>query len=221
MFQVRSLGEWLLGSRAFVGLWLMSLAYLLLDFFPQVESVEAIFTTSSFWLLWLVFGFLNSIAFGILSSSSSGHVQSLIREPILATAAVELLSTIGVYSLLQSFNIQLGGQKVVDLERLISGFRAGALRACVARKTTLERESLGLVAEKLREIYKKDLKGLREDYAQIMSLARLKTDRIRIDLNTLDSSDGLERETVLTGLIMRMVLTDAKGARRLLIKRRD
>jgi hypothetical protein len=71
----------------------------------------------------------------------------------------------------------------------------------------------------LREIYKKDEQALTEDYAQMMSLARLKPDRIRTDLSAYSESTGFERETLLTELVMRMALTDNKGAWRLLIRR--
>jgi hypothetical protein len=107
--------DWLIAVRPYLGLWAMSLAYLVFDFFPQVSSLQAILSTAAFWILWIVFGFLNSIAFSLLYSSSLSHVKALVQAPNLATATVQLLSTVGVYSVLQSFTLQFAGQKVVDI----------------------------------------------------------------------------------------------------------
>ena len=120
-------------------------------------------TTPAFWILWLVFSFLNSLAFSLLSSTSVEHIKAAIHSPLLGVAAVQLLSTIGVYSILQSFTLQFAGQKVVDVEQLVSRFRGEALKAAAVRRTELKREQARSIAEGLRDLYKADPQALTED----------------------------------------------------------
>ncbi len=198
----------------------MSLVYLVFDFYPQVSSLQAILTTPAFWILALVFGFLNSIAFSLLYASSLDHVRALVHAPHLAVATVQLLSTIGVYSVLQSFTLQFAGQKVIDVEQLVARFRAAALKDAALRRALLKRKAARWVAGELRPIYKADPEALTEDYLQIMNLAGLKMDRIRNQLHAYSISEGLERESILTELVMRMALTDRESARSALAERR-
>jgi hypothetical protein len=63
------LAEWASTYSAYLGLWAVSLAYLTFDFYPQVSSFTAIWSTGSFWILWVVFTFLDSIAFAVLDGA--------------------------------------------------------------------------------------------------------------------------------------------------------
>jgi hypothetical protein len=93
----------------FLGLGVMSFVYLVLDIYPQVKSFKAIRSTQAFWVLWLVFSFLDSIAFGLVYHSARNQVRALIDPPALAVAALLLLSTVGVYSILQNFTVYFAG----------------------------------------------------------------------------------------------------------------
>ncbi len=217
---MRHFACWVMKSSSYCGLWAMSLAYLVCDFFPQIQSVAAILTTPAFWILWAVFGFLNAIAFGLLSTRDSAPVAAIINAPHLALAAVQFLSTIGVYSVLQSFSLQFAGQRVVDVEKLVASFRAEALEAARARKVALDRGRAGSIEAGLRSIYKNDFQALTEDYTQVMHLAGLKVETIEAQFNAYTQSAGLERELRLTELVMRIPVTDMENARRLLKRRR-
>jgi len=203
-----------------LGLLAMSLVYLVFDFFPQVSSVRAILLTPAFWILWVVFSFLDLLAFSLVYQRSFQHVNALIPARGLAIAAVQFLATIGVYSILQSFTIQFAGQKVIDVQQLVSRFRAKALEASVAKNAMLARQYARWIAGGLREIYKADTQALTEDYSQIMSLAGLSNDRINTQLGSYINSVDLERDTLLTELVMRIAVTDKESALRLLSKRK-
>jgi hypothetical protein len=213
--------DWLIARLPYEGLLLMSLAYLTFDFYPQVSSLAAIWRNPAFWILWLVFSFLDLLAFGILYANSFAHLVVLIPSPILATAAIQFLATIGVYSVLQSFTLQFAGRKVVDVEELIARFRTAALQSSVAKRASLSRRHARKLAEGLRAIYHSDLQAFSEDYSQIMALAKMPRDRIVLNLDSYKNSQGSERDALLNELVMRMAVADPDNVRELLSKRRS
>jgi len=212
--------EWTSGRLEYPGLWVVSLAYLTLDFYPEVPSLAAIWRTSSFWMLWAVFSFLDTIAFSGLYGKSYASVQSVITAPLVATAAIQLLSTIGVYSILQSLTLQFAGKKVIDVEELLSRFRSRALQDATAKKANLEKRRAGNMADTLRAIYKDDLQALSEDYSQVMSVVNMPRARIVSTVDQYKSSQGSDRDALLSELAMRMAVADPESVRGILRRRR-
>jgi hypothetical protein len=211
--------EWIAARDEYLVLWIVSLAYLTFDFYPQVSSIAAIWSTFSFWMLWAVFTFLDTIAFAILYEKSHQAISQIIFAPLVAKATIQFLSTIGVYSILQSFTLQFAGKKVVDVEDLIARFRGSALQAVSAKKASIERRQAGALAHDLRAIYRADEQALGEDYSQVMSLASMKEERIAFDIGEYHKSAGAERDVQLSKLAMRMARADPESVRAILKKR--
>ena len=212
--------EWFVARLPYEGLLLMSLVYLTFDFYPQVSSFTAIWRTPAFWMLWVVFSFLDLLAFAILYERSLQNIQAMIRSHVLAIAALALVATIGVYSILQSFTFQFAGRKVIDVEEVITRFRASSLQSSVAKRASLSRQSARRLAEGLRAAYQPHLEALPADYFQIMTLARMARDRIAADLDRFQNSEGSEREALLNELVMRMAVADPENVREIIRKRR-
>jgi len=210
---------WIAARLEYPGLWVVSLAYLTFDFYPQVSSIAAIWSSLSFWMLWAVFTFLDTIAFAVLYGKSHQAISQIILAPLVATAAIQFLSTVGVYSILQSFTLQFAGKKVVDVEELMARFRGSALQAVGAKKASIERRQAGALAYDLRVIYKNDEQALSEDYSQVMSLANMKDERIAADIREFRNSTGEERDAQLSKLAMRMARADPESVRGILKKR--
>jgi len=203
----------------FAGLVLVSFLYLSIDLYQQVNSLKAIWSTVSFWMLWLVFSFLDLLAFDLLYTKSRDRIVSLTSSPFLGTAAMQFLATIGVYSILQSFTVQFAGRKVVDVQELVTRFRAKTLQLAAAKLASQSRERSRRLAAKLREIYKTDFQALREDYSQIMTLAKMPKERIIKDLTDYEESQGSAKDVLLSDLVMRMAIADPENSRGLYIRR--
>ena len=203
----------------FAGLVLVSFLYLSIDLYQQVNSLKAIWSTVSFWMLWLVFSFLDLLAFDLLYTKSRDRIVSLTSSPFLGTAAMQFLATIGVYSILQSFTVQFAGRKVVDAQELFTRFRAKTLQLAAAKLASQSRERSRRLAAKLREIYKTDFQALREDYSQIMTLAKMPKERIIKDLTDYEESQGSAKDVLLSDLVMRMAIADPENSRGLYIRR--
>lgn len=203
----------------FAGLVLVSFAYLTIDLYQQVNSLKAIWSTVSFWMLWLAFSFLDLLAFDLLYTKSRDRIVSLTSSPLLGTAAMQFLATIGVYSILQSFTVQFAGRKVVDVQELVTRFRAKTLQLAAAKLASQSREQSRRLAAKLRENYKTDFQALREDYSQIMTLAKMPKERIIRDLTDYEESEGSAKDVLLSDLVMRMAIADPENSRGLYIRR--
>jgi hypothetical protein len=70
----------------FAGLVLVSFAYLTIDLYQQVNSLKAIWSTVSFWMLWLAFSFLDLLAFDLLYTKSRDRIVSLTSSPFLGVS---------------------------------------------------------------------------------------------------------------------------------------
>jgi hypothetical protein len=215
-----ALVHWIGSEGQYFSLWLVSLLYLTIDFYPQVPSLLAIWKTPPFWMLWLVFSFLNTIAFSIIDEKSHSAVLTVVNAPLVAAAAIQFLSTIGVYSVLQSFSLQFAGKKVVDIEELVARFRTSALQAAAAKRATLDGRTARKLAEELRSVYRSNFQALSEDYGLVMSLAKMPRDRIISGLERYNTSEGAERDALLNELTTRMAVADRQGVREILAKRR-
>ncbi|HXP08457.1 MAG TPA: hypothetical protein VN828_08175 [Acidobacteriaceae bacterium] len=132
---------------------------------------------------------------------------------------MQFLATIGVYSILQSFTVQFAGRKVVDVQELVTRFRAKTLQLAAAKLASQSRERSRRLAAKLREIYKTDFQALREDYSQIMTLAKMPKERIIKDLTDYEESQGSAKDVLLSDLVMRMAIADPENSRGLYIRR--
>jgi hypothetical protein len=203
-----------------VGLILVSFLYLTIDLYQQVASLKAIWSTVSFWMLWLVFSFLDLLAFDLLYSQSHQRMDALNLSPVMEVAAMQFLATIGAYSILQSFTVQFAGRKVVDIQELVTRFRSKTLQMAAARLSSQTRENSRRLAARLRDVYKNDLLALNEDYSQIMTLAKMPRERILSDLAEYEGGEGTVREVFLSDLVMRMAIADPENSRGLLLRRR-
>jgi len=208
------------GRLEYLGLWAVSLFYLTLDFYPEVPSLSAVWRTPSFWMLWAVFSFLDTIAFAVLYEKSHVFVESWIPEPLVSTAAIQFLSTIGVYSILQSFSLNFAGKKIIDVEQLVTRFRSSALQDATSKKTMLEHRRAGSLADRLRAVYKDDFRALSEDYSQVMSGVNMPRARIVSTVDQYKNSQGSDRDALLSELAMRMAVADPESVSGILRRKR-
>src|SRR5258707_8305661 len=95
------------------GVGLATLVYLIVDIYPSIKSLEAIITTKTFWILWLIFTIINEIAWGILQVSAAEKIKAMVPQdhPELVGLIIIILSTLCTLTILQSLTIKIADQK--------------------------------------------------------------------------------------------------------------
>lgn len=198
----------------YIALAVATLVYLLLDIYPRVKSFWAIGKTGSFWLLWIVFVFLNLIAWGGLEVAVGAKAKAWVGRPELAALLLIVLATLGTVTLLQSFTLKAADVKVVDMGSLVDNYRQAVLAAVAQNMMILCRQTEQKVALALAKKFLGNIQQLRSHYHCVFSFGGATTAQIGTDLNQLQQdaqAAGLAFEQILAERIVKADLPYARS----------
>lgn len=194
---------------------LATLVYLVVDCYPSVKSFRAIFKTVSFHVLWLVFVVLNFIGWAVLVVAAKQKLTEVIGSPVMANLALVILSTLSTLTLLQSLTLKIADYKFLDLGAILERFRGIVLADIGWNVTQLARKREQKLVRRMTAKFDKDLLGLRNEYAQIMSFGGQDLTAIGNDLAQLEQQADTNKLSFRALLAARMVKADPDFCERL------
>lgn len=197
-----------------LGIWAGTFVYLLFDIYPLVKSFRATLSTWSFWLFWLVFCTLSTVAYGIVKQSVGARVNQSVPYGFeeLTLVLVVIVGTIGI---VQSFSIKLGDYKPVDVGRLMDGFRRQVLTDISRVYADQRNHRAAAMADKLYRRFEKDIAGLREECAGVMSFGGRTIEQIAQELEQLEKDAAAAKLSFGLFLARRIANADIERAQQL------
>ncbi len=194
---------------------LVALLYLVFDIYPVVKSFQAIFRTGSFWLFWIIFSILNTVAYEALNGAGGQRIKGLVTNPVLAHLAVMLLATLGTISIIQSFTLKVAEYKFVDFGKLVEGFRSQVLADISRVSADQERQRALAVADRIYQKYKNEPDALRNEYAGVMAFGNRTVEQIGQELTELKEEADKANLSFERTLARRIAQVDIKRAQQL------
>jgi hypothetical protein len=183
-------------------LFIITIFLTVLDFYPRLSSFW-FFVTPSYYLL---FGILWGLSFlaAYLLKSEVYKDGDLIK--------VLLLSSLGAFSVIQSFTIQLADWKPVNLSDLISGLKDTVIRETRGKRSKRERASTHKTAKKLSEKEKITEEDLKLEFELLLSQKHSKVQIQQTITQTQNDTQqkGLKLKRLLAHRIAQMDLDRAK-----------
>jgi len=197
-----------------LAVWGGALVYLLVDVYPTVKSFRATLSTLPFWLFWIVFSVLSTVAFAVLRLTAGEKINVL--GPGFANLAVILLTVLGTVGILQSFTIKFADYRFIDLGALVEGFRRQVLADISAVSATQKQHRALAVADQVFQRYKSRPNALRDEYAGVMSFANRSLAEIGHELDQLMAEANAANLSFELTLARRIAQADIKRAEQLL-----
>jgi len=194
-----------------------TLLFLVIDLYPVIKSLSALFSTLSFWILVAIFTVLNALSFVILTAATPSAVTSLHLSASAAEGILLFLSTIGSISIIQSFSLKIANFKPIDLDQFFQKTRAGVLTDAASGKAKQERKSSIRLASKLKGYYTANPTLIDADYTTLMAFGGRNPATIAAEIAAA-SGDPLGK---IHPLVTKMVLTDVDSARGFLFLHRN
>lgn len=145
---------------------LSAIVYLLVDLGLQVKSTRALVRTLTFYILLISFLALNLISYGLVRVAWGAKIDKMVGST--SFLAIIVISTVGTLGFLQSLTVKIGGQKFLNVEKMLDQYRAKVLADAAQKFSDLQKRDADLLAHRLVTKYKSDLAHLRVEYYQIM-----------------------------------------------------
>lgn len=184
--------------------------YIVVDVYSVVASLQALVRSVSFWLLWTLFTVLNGISFVLLKAAlhSGGAGPAVVSSSDLL---ILFFSTIGTFSIIQSFSLKFANYKAIDLEQLFDRLRSAVLSEAAVERAGLDRNRKLRLAKRLTTHYNLQPASIDSDYA-LAAYTKRTPAQIAADIAQAEANPGGKIPT----LVNRMVFTDERGARQFL-----
>jgi hypothetical protein len=182
--------------------------YVVLDIYPVIKSFQALIRTFSFWLLWLLFSILNAVSFALFQAGSLKVLGAAGVNATVVPLLTVFFSTVGVFSIVQSFSLKFAGYKAVDLEQMFEKLRATVLTEAAGEKAELTKDRQLDLARRLTAFYNANPELIDRDYERLMSFGGRSPEKI---IAEIDSAGANPRGKIVT-LANRMALADERGA---------
>ena len=199
----------------FVWIAVVALLYLLIDAYIIVKCFGASLATFSFWVLWIVYTFLSSIAYGFLKIAAGDTISSTVT-PQFAQPTLILLAVLGTVGVVQNLTLRIGDIKFVDLGKFLDGFRSQVLENIAKKSAVGDRLSTMKVADDLWARYRYDLDKLRNEYAAIMTSMGRSLPEIHQELLQLEQETTAAKLSFGISLARRIAQVDLDRAKQLL-----
>lgn len=151
-----------------VGVSVLTLLWLLLDIRTTSKSLDGILKVKEFYLLLIIQSFLSVIAYFALEVSSGAKFVAFVGNTTVAHWSQALFAVVGSATVLQSFNLKLGGNKLLDVGSFIDRYRKDVLSevgsVSLDTKTNRKLKLVSLLAEK----YKDHGNDLRDELSSVL-----------------------------------------------------
>jgi hypothetical protein len=182
--------SWLENAAAhwpeWVAVGVSALVYLLIDLGLQVKSMRALFRTVRFYILLVAFIALNLVSYGFVRVAWGAKMDKMVGTTSLL--AIILISTLGTLGLLQSLTVKLGGQKFLNVEKMLDAYRAKVLSDAGQKDIDLQKRDTDRLANKLVRKYENDAAQLRIEFYQVMKWSNRSDDDIAGDLEGMQAT---------------------------------
>lgn len=163
------------------GVALASFVYLLVDLFIVIRSFASILRARSFWVFWFCVSILNLLAFEALNS-----VPDIAKRfGAAAGLALVVMSTLGTITILQSFALKVGGQKVVDVSKFMDDFRATVLQDISRQQAIAVQKDTRETAARLFAALRDRPAELHQAFVSVMAFGGRDTDEVRRELDQI------------------------------------
>jgi hypothetical protein len=183
--------------------------YLLLDLYTVINSLAALVRSFSFWLLWLVFTILNSVALIVFESSAIKVLGPVGAGPVASAFLIVFFSTIGTFSILQSFTLRFGDYRPVDLQKMFENLRTSVLTEAAQKKLEAAKSRKLRLARQLTAFYEQNPQAIDADYERLMNFGSRPAAKISAEITAAAANPRGKIPT----LVNTMVLADEAGAR--------
>src|SRR5262249_26778274 len=150
-----------------VAVGISALVYLLIDLGLQVKSMRALVRTVSFYILLGSFIALNLISYGLVRVAWGAKIDRLVGST--SFLAIIVISTVGTFAFLQSLTVKIGGQKFLNVEKMLDAYRAKVLTDAGQKFSDLQKRDADRLAHKLVRKYRDDIGHLRVEFYQVMN----------------------------------------------------
>ena len=185
--------------------------YLSIDVYILVKSFRAPFATLSFWVLWFLYTFLSTIAYGFLTIASGEKIASFVGDRLTEPTLV-LLAILGTIGIIQNLTLKIGDIKFFDLGGLLDAFRGRVLEDIARKSAAMERLRAMKVADKLARKYQDNAAGLRDQYAAVMSFGGRTIGEIKQELQQLEQEASHANLSFVAALARRIAQADPDRA---------
>jgi len=192
----------------YVGVPLATLLYVVLDVYGVIGSFAALLRSVSFWLLWLLFTILNSVSFVILRHASGKFGGQTLSEPS-SSLLLLFFSTVGTFSVIQSYSLRFGDYKAIDLEQFFANLRAGLLSEAASKKADLARARKVKLGGMLASFYERHPSLIDNDYDRLM----MSISRTQAQITDEINAANLNPRGKISALVNTMVSADESTAR--------
>lgn len=185
---------------------LSALGYLVIDLGRQVKSMRALFKTLAFYFLLSFFIVLNLISYGLIRVAWGAKIDTLVGST--SFLAIVVLSTVGTLGFLQSLTIKMGGQKFVNVEKMLDSYRAKVLEDTAEKLAELQKRDADHLAHGLAVKYQNNIAGLRAVFFQVMHWNGRSNDDIVQELEQLEVTAARMHGTAEYLIASRMAKAD-------------
>ena len=186
--------------------------YLIFDLYAVITSLTALVRSVSFWLLWLLFSILNGVAFLLFQAAAVKTLEDKSIDPVVAPLLILFFSTIGTFSIVQSFSLKFADYKAVDLEKMFEKLRASVLSEAASEKAEINKNRKLALARKLATFYAGNPTAIDQDYEALMAFGGRSAAQITAEIATA----ALSPRGKISTLANTMVFADERGARQFL-----
>jgi hypothetical protein len=183
--------------------------YLLLDLYTVINSLAALLRSFSFWLLWLVFTILNLVALLVFQKTALKVLEPVGAGPIPTDLLIVFFTTIGTFSILQSFTLRFGDYRPVDLQKMFENLRTSVLTEAAQKKLEAAKSRKLRLARQLTAFYEQNPQAIDADYERLMNFGSRPPTRITSEIAAAAANPRGKIPT----LVNTMVLADEAGAR--------
>jgi hypothetical protein len=185
-----------------------TLLYLLLDLYTVINSVAALLRSLSFWLLWIVFTLLNCVALLLFQSTAATALRA-IGSPLATGFLTVFFTTLGTFSILQSFTLRFGDYKPVDFQKIFENLRTSVLTEAAQQKLELAKARKLKLARRLTAFYQGQPHAIDADYERLMKFGTRSQAQVSAEIAAAEANPRGKIPT----LVNTMVLTDEPGSR--------
>jgi hypothetical protein len=186
-----------------------TLFYLLLDIYTVINSIAALVRSVSFWLLWLVFTILNSVALLVFQNTATKVLTPIGLSAVPTALLIVFFSTIGTFSILQSFTLRFGDYKPVDLQKMFENLRTSVLTEAAQKKLEVAKSRKLRLARQLTAFYELNPQAIDADSERLMNFGSRPPTKISAEIAAAAANPRGKIPT----LVNTMVLADEAGAR--------
>jgi hypothetical protein len=183
-----------------------ALGYLIIDLGKQVKSMRALFKTLAFYFLLAFFVVMNLISYGLVRVAWGAKIDKLVGST--SFLAIVFLSTVGTIGLLQSLSVKMGGQKFVNVEKMLDSYRSKVLEDTAEKLAELQKRDADKLAHRLATKYLDDIPGLRAVFFQVMHWNGRSNDDIVQELQQLEETAAKLQGTSQYLIASRMAKAD-------------